>query len=47
MRELETTMQTPNKDAQARRNLRLGLVLGAVALAFFFAYILRAWLLEP
>ncbi|HUW36098.1 MAG TPA: cytochrome oxidase small assembly protein [Rhodocyclaceae bacterium] len=45
MRELETTMQTPDKGAQGRRNQRLGLILGAVALAFFFGYILRAWLL--
>ena len=47
MRELEaTTMKTSAKDVQARRNRRLGLILGAVALAFFLGYILRAWLLE-
>ncbi len=39
-----TTMPTQSKDSQARRNLRLGLVLGAVALALFFGAILRYWL---
>ena len=40
-----TTMQAVVKDTQARSNLRLGLILGVVALVFFFGYILRAWLL--
>ncbi len=39
------TMQAEAKNTQTRRNLRLGLILGAVALAFFLGYILRAWLL--
>jgi len=47
MRAVAMTMkQISNKDAQARRNQRLGVILGAVALAFFFGYIFRAWLLE-
>ena len=47
MKEVEVmTMHVPDKDAQARRNRRLGLILGAVALAFFFGYIFRAWWLE-
>lgn len=40
----KTTMQAAAKDAQDRRNLRLGLILGAVALALFFGYILSYWL---
>jgi len=44
MKELETTtMQAADKDRQSRRNLRLGLILGAMALALFFGFILRAW----
>lgn len=40
-----TTMQALNKETQDRRNRRLGLILGAVALLLFFGYIFRAWLL--
>ena len=32
------------KDLQARRNLRLGLILGGLALMLFLGAILRYWL---
>ena len=32
------------KDAKARSNRRLGLILGAVALILFFGFILLSWL---
>jgi len=32
-------------DSQQRRNLRVGLILATVALAVFFGFILRFWLL--
>lgn len=47
MKKQETMTPAMAKDTQARRNMRLGLILGAVALAIFFGYILRAWLLGP
>jgi len=45
MKALDTIMmQSARKEAQARRNLRLGLILGGVALAIFCGAILRYWL---
>ncbi len=37
-------MQASAKDTQARRNLRVGLILGTVALTLFFGAILRYWM---
>ena len=37
-------MQATAKNTQARRNLRVGLFLGTVALALFFGAILSYWL---
>ena len=40
-----SSMRPPaDRDARDRDNLRLGLILGAVALAIFVAAILRYWL---
>ncbi|MDD5175617.1 MAG: hypothetical protein PHQ05_04245 [Sterolibacterium sp.] len=39
--------QAMARNSQSRRNLRLSLALGAIALTFFFGYILHSWLFGP
>ncbi len=42
---MSDSLMKPQQDSSDRSNLRLGLLLGAVALTLFFGYILRYWLM--
>lgn len=47
MNSLDSKMRQPaDRDSLDRDNLRLGLILGAVALAFFFGYMFHDWWLR-
>ena len=41
----QSSIMKPEEQDRDKANLRLGMILGAVALTLFFGYILRYWLM--